>query len=131
MSHAIILLGIVLLFFLHFETINWYQVGLTIFAIAVYIFHDVYIKRFKSLYTAYELAGFHHNKRGISEEELLVKLKKLYKKHGYLISHREKIVNWNTVLCKERFGVESWKQFSVKYQGDKGRSSFRLKLQPI
>jgi heme exporter protein D len=45
MSHAIILLGIVLLFFLHFETINWYQVGLTIFAIAVYIVHDVYSKR--------------------------------------------------------------------------------------
>lgn len=45
---------------------------------------DIYIKRFKSLYTAYELVGFHHNFRGRSDEELIIKLKKLYKKHGYL-----------------------------------------------
>lgn len=47
---------------------------------------NAYIVRFKSLYTAYELVGFHHNKRGRSDEELLAKLKNLYKKHGYLSS---------------------------------------------
>lgn len=45
---------------------------------------DVFIKRFKSLYAAYELVGFHHNQKGRSDEELLVKLKNLFNKHGYL-----------------------------------------------
>lgn len=45
---------------------------------------NAYLVRFNSLYAAYELVGFHHNARGRSEEEMLVKLKALYVKHGYL-----------------------------------------------
>jgi len=45
MSNVIILLGIFLLFYLNYEAINWYAMGQTIFAIAIYIGYDIYRKR--------------------------------------------------------------------------------------
>ncbi|MFK5948579.1 MAG: hypothetical protein QM500_07400 [Methylococcales bacterium] len=67
---------------------------------------NAYIVRFRSLYTAYELVGFHHNKRGRSDEELLIKLKNLFRKHGYLssglIDNSKSMPNRN--IYKIRFG---------------------------
>ena len=45
MVYVIILIGLVLLFYLNIETINWFQLGLTIFTVAIYIVYDIHRKR--------------------------------------------------------------------------------------
>ncbi len=94
---------------------------------------NTYINRFKSIYAAYTLVGFHHNSPGPSNIELLLKLKKLYKKHGYLtagiIEKDPGVVGRDTYT--RRFGSIRKAYELVGYKREKNRIPAKIMLKQL